>query len=59
MDNILCYRFCPTSLPSVKYISQTSLTPPQIHVRRRTEEFILYYILSGRMYIGEGDRGFT
>ena len=59
MDNILCYRFCPTSLPSVKYISQTSLTPPQIHVRRRTEEFILYYILSGRMYIGEGDRRFV
>ena len=56
MKDILCYQFYPISLPSVKYINQTCLTPQQPHIRRQTEEFILYYILDGCMYINEGER---
>ena len=39
MKDILCYQFYPTSLPSVKYINQTCLTPQQPHIRRSFTTF--------------------
>ena len=58
MEDMLFYRINSEFLPVVKYVEQVSVEPPQIHIRRKAEEFILYYILDGEMHINEGDRPF-
>lgn len=59
MDNILFYTMSSEALPRVKYIDKVTVEPPHIHIRRKTEEFILYYVLSGEMHINEGTRQYV
>ncbi|MDF2872394.1 MAG: araC 4 [Anaerocolumna sp.] len=58
MENMLYYRMGSGHLPRVRYIDQVTVKPPHVHMRRKTEEFILYYIISGEMYINEGNRSY-
>jgi YesN/AraC family two-component response regulator len=46
-------------LPIIKYVDKVTVEPPHVHIRRKTEEFILYYVLSGEMHINEGNRKFV
>lgn len=43
-------------LPTVKYTSRVHVGEDYVHIRRRLEEFVLYYIVSGEMHLREGDR---
>jgi AraC-type DNA-binding domain-containing proteins len=56
MENMIYYQMNSEYLPKIKYINKVTVVPPHIHVRRKTEEFILYYVLSGEMHINEGNR---
>ncbi len=56
METMLYYQMNSEFLPKVKYIDEVTVKPPHIHVRRKTEEFILYYVLSGEMHINEENR---
>lgn len=56
MKDILYYQMNSEYLPKIKYINKVTVEPPHIHIRRKTDEFILYYTLSGEMHINEGNR---
>lgn len=46
-------------MPVVKFTNKVSVKPPHIHIKRQTEEFILYFVLSGEMYLKEGSREYA
>ena len=53
MDNTVYYKLQADTLPAVTLLDTVTITPPYIHYRRKAEEFILYYILSGEMHLTE------
>lgn len=59
MENILLYKMGSETLPRVKYVDKMVVEPPHVHIRRKTEEFILYYVLSGEMHLNEGTRQYV
>jgi AraC-type DNA-binding domain-containing proteins len=40
-------------------MEKVTVSPPHVHIRRKTEEFILYYVLAGEMHLNEGNRHFV
>lgn len=59
METILFYQMNSEYLPVVKWTDKVSVEPPHVHIRRKAEEFILYYVLYGEMHINEGGRHFV
>jgi len=59
MNAILHYRIDGSRLPKIIFMEKVTVTPPHIHIRRKTKEFILYYVLAGEMYLNEGDRRYA
>ncbi|HEX3075550.1 MAG TPA: AraC family transcriptional regulator [Lachnospiraceae bacterium] len=53
--------FCldPIRLPRVCLINSTTIEPPYIHRRRKSDEFIVYIIKSGIMYLKENGIKYT
>lgn len=47
------------TLPEVSSVDLVNIKPPYTHMRRQPKEFILYFILSGEMYLTEGQREYT
>ncbi|MGB8452345.1 MAG: AraC family transcriptional regulator [Anaerocolumna sp.] len=43
-------------LPQVRFIGRIKYTQPWVHFQRVTDEYILYFIRSGEMYLKEGDK---
>lgn len=46
-------------LPQVSIADFADIKPPYVHFRRKYHEYILYYILSGELYLTEGDTEYT
>lgn len=42
-------------LPRIALIDDVTISAPYVHYRRKPEEYILYYIYDGEMYLTEGD----
>lgn len=59
MEDFLFYKMDSTCMPVVKFTNKVSVKPPHIHIKRQTEEFILYFVLSGEMYLKEGSREYA
>lgn len=59
MKTLLHYRMDSSQLPRVLFMEKVSVAPPHLHIRRKTEEFILYYVLAGEMHLNEEDRRFV
>ena len=53
------YRMNPQILPSVRLIDSTIIEPPYVHKRRKSNEYIVYLIKRGIMYLIEGDNEVT
>lgn len=50
------YRMNPLILPSVRLADSTVIEPPYAHCRRKADEYIVYIIKKGIMYLKEGER---
>lgn len=46
-------------LPEIISADLAHIKPPYVHIRRRPKEYILYYVLSGEMYLTEGSTEYT
>ena len=44
-----------SDIPRVSVTDKANVKPPYIHFERKPEEYILYYILCGKMYLQEGE----
>ena len=53
------YRMNPQILPSVRLVDSTIIEPPYVHKRRKSDEYIVYLIKRGIMYLIEGDNEVT
>ena len=47
------YLMNPQILPSVRLADSVVIEPPYVHKRRKTDEYILYLIKRGAMYLQE------
>lgn len=50
------YEMDCSSLPSIRLADRTIINPPYIHRRRKADEYILYLIIRGAMYLEEDGR---
>lgn len=55
----LAFEFLTTALPKVYLVDTTKIEPPYVHYRRRPEEYILYYVYDGEMYLTEGETDYV
>jgi len=53
METTFFYEISPFQLPKISLLDTVTIHPPYIHFRRKSNEFILYFILSGEMHITE------
>lgn len=44
-----------SNIPKVSIADKANIKPPYVHFERKSEEYILYYILYGEMYLKEGE----
>ena len=49
----LYYKMDSNLIPQVKLINIANINPPYVHFKRKADEFIIYYIISGEMYLEE------
>ncbi len=54
--NTMFYEMDCSCLPSVRLVDRTTIDPPYIHRRRKANEYILYLIIKGTMYLEEGGK---
>lgn len=50
------YRIKSNILPKVHFVDDTLIEPPYVHRRRKPEEYIMYIIRQGEMYLAEDGR---
>lgn len=55
MENLLFYQFQANEIPQINVTETVIIKPPYIHFRRKANEYILYYVLSGEMHLMEGE----
>lgn len=58
MSNFICFSLIPYGLPIISALDMTSIKPPYVHFHRQHHEFILYYILSGELFLTEGNKDY-
>ena len=46
-------------LPQVRLIDKAVLEPPYVHKKRQAEEFILYVMIKGTLYLKEQGKEYT
>lgn len=49
------YRMQNNILPKVRFVDDTIIEPPYVHKRRKANEYIMYVIKQGEMYLTEDD----
>ena len=54
-DNTIYFCGDMKHLPHIVLIDDVTISAPYVHYRRKPEEYILYYIYDGEMYLTEGD----
>lgn len=58
LSNFICFSLTPQGLPVISALDIASIKPPYVHFHRHYHEFILYYIVSGELFITEGDENY-
>ena len=53
MNNKTYYKMNSNVIPQINLINIANIEPPYIHFKRKADEFIMYYIISGEMYLEE------
>lgn len=53
------YSLNPNILPKICLLNKATIRPPYVHQRRRADEYILYIIKDGIMYLKENDIMYT
>lgn len=53
MSNSIYFSLTPQELPIISAFDIASIKPPYVHFDRQYHEFILYYIISGELFISE------
>lgn len=56
--NFICFSLTPQGLPLISALDIASIKPPYVHFHRQYHEFILYYILSGELFLTEGNKDY-
>lgn len=46
-------------LPTVTLANIVDIKPPYVHFKRKADEYILYYVISGEMYLTQGDHNYV
>ena len=59
MTESIYFKIVHNELPSVSLADFADIKPPYVHFKRKYHEYILYYILSGELYLTEGDTEYT
>lgn len=54
--NTMFYEMDCSLLPSIQLADRTIIDPPYVHRRRKANEYILYLIIKGAMYLEEGGK---
>lgn len=55
MSDFICFSLEHPEFPAISALDIAAVKPPYIHFRRQYHEFILYYILSGELFLTEGN----
>ena len=58
MPNFICFSQTTSDLPIISALDIASIKPPYVHFHRQYHEFILYYILSGELFLTEGNEDY-
>lgn len=53
------YTFSSDSLPTIHLADTAHIKPPYVHFRRQSADYILYFVLSGTLYLREGSTHYT
>ena len=53
------YEMNPDHLLSVRLINTARIQPPFVHNKRKTDEYIVYVIKKGKMYLAENNKKYT
>lgn len=56
--NSIYFSLTASELPIISALDIASVKPPYVHFHRQYHEFILYYVLSGELFITEGDENY-
>lgn len=56
MSDDIFYSINPGGMPAISLCDIADVKPPYIHFRRKPQEYILYFILSGELHIREDSR---
>ena len=51
--NSFYYKITCSQFPQISLAGHVRITPPYVHTRRRPDEYILYFILDGEMFLEE------
>lgn len=58
MSNFIYFSLIPENLPTISTLNITHIDSPYIHFQRQYHEFILYYILSGELFLTEDTQAY-
>lgn len=53
------YKLKAGNLPEISLIGLVTVHPPYIHSRRQLDEYVMYIIVNGEMYLKENDREYV
>ena len=51
--NSFYYKITCSQFPQISLAGHVRITPPYVHTCRRPDEYILYFILDGEMFLEE------
>lgn len=58
MSDFICFSLNSSILPVISALDTASVKPPYIHFQRQYHEFILYHIVSGELFLAEGNTSY-
>ncbi len=47
------YEMNGNMLPQIRLVDKAAVKPPYVHVKRQTEEFVMYVVVKGKLYLQE------
>ena len=59
MNESIGFILPPATLPTISDADMAHIRPPYVHFKRQSEEYILYVIRSGELYLTEGNTEYT
>ncbi len=59
MEKCIYFQVESNNLPKVSITDKAYIKPPYVHFERCADEYILYYIMYGKMYLREGEQEYV